>query len=32
VGYEPEKVRKALDRIGAIAEELARTNVAAAQS
>lgn len=29
VGYEPEKVRKALDRIGAIAEELARTNVAA---
>jgi aspartate/methionine/tyrosine aminotransferase len=32
VGYEPEKVRKALDRIGSIAEELARTNVAAAQS
>ncbi|HEY2233517.1 MAG TPA: aminotransferase class I/II-fold pyridoxal phosphate-dependent enzyme [Candidatus Angelobacter sp.] len=32
VGYEPEKVRKALDRIGAIAEQLARTNVAAAQS
>jgi aspartate/methionine/tyrosine aminotransferase len=29
VGYEPEKVRKALDRIGGIAEELARTNVAA---
>jgi aspartate/methionine/tyrosine aminotransferase len=29
VGYEPEKVRKALDRIGAIAEELSRTNVAA---
>jgi aspartate/methionine/tyrosine aminotransferase len=29
VGYEPEKVRKALSRIGAIAEELARTNVAA---
>jgi len=32
VGYEPEKVRKALDRIGAIAEELARTNVVAVQS
>lgn len=32
VGYEPEKVRKALDRIGEVAEELARTNVAAAQS
>ena len=32
VGYEPAKVRKALDRIGAIAEELSRTNVAAAQS
>jgi aspartate/methionine/tyrosine aminotransferase len=32
VGYEPEKVRKGLDRIGGIAEELARTNVAAAQS
>ena len=29
VGYEPEKVRKALDRIGAVAEELAQTNVAA---
>jgi aspartate/methionine/tyrosine aminotransferase len=26
VGYEPEKVRTALDRIGAIAKELARTN------
>jgi aspartate/methionine/tyrosine aminotransferase len=32
VGYEPEKVRKALDRIGAIAEELARTNVVVVQS
>jgi hypothetical protein len=32
VGYEPEKVRKALDRIGAIAEELARINVAAVRS
>jgi aspartate/methionine/tyrosine aminotransferase len=32
VGYEPEKVRKALDRIGAIAEELARANVAAVRS
>jgi len=32
VGYEPEKVRKALDRIGAIAEESARTNVVAVQS
>jgi aspartate/methionine/tyrosine aminotransferase len=32
VGYEPEKVRKALDRIGGIAEELARTNVAAVRS
>jgi aspartate/methionine/tyrosine aminotransferase len=32
VGYEPAKARKALDRIGAIAEELSRTNVAAAQS
>ncbi|MGC2741592.1 MAG: aminotransferase class I/II-fold pyridoxal phosphate-dependent enzyme [Candidatus Angelobacter sp.] len=32
VGYEPEKVRKALDRIGAVAEELAQTNVAAVRS
>jgi aspartate/methionine/tyrosine aminotransferase len=32
VGYEPEKVRKALDRIGVIAEELARTNVVAVRS
>jgi aspartate/methionine/tyrosine aminotransferase len=32
VGYEPEKVRKALDRIGAIAEELARTTVADVRS
>jgi aspartate/methionine/tyrosine aminotransferase len=32
VGYEPEKVKTALGRIGAIAEELARTNVAAARS
>jgi len=29
VGYEPEKVRTALERIGAVAAELARTNVAA---
>lgn len=29
VGYEPEKVRTALERIGAVATELARTNVAA---
>ena len=32
VGYEPKKVRTALERIGAVAEELARTNVAAARS
>lgn len=32
VGYEPEKVRKALDKIGAVAEELAQTNVAALRS
>jgi aspartate/methionine/tyrosine aminotransferase len=29
VGYEPEKVQTALERIGAVAAELARTNVAA---
>lgn len=29
VGYEPEKVSTALERIGAVAAELARTNVAA---
>jgi aspartate/methionine/tyrosine aminotransferase len=29
VGYEPEKVRTALERIGAVAAELARNNVAA---
>ena len=29
VGYEPKKVRMALERIGAVAAELARTNVAA---
>ena len=29
VGYEPQKVRTALERIGAVAEELAKTNVAA---
>jgi aspartate/methionine/tyrosine aminotransferase len=32
VGYEPEEVRKALDKIGALAEELAQTNVAALRS
>src|ERR1041385_7360569 len=32
VGYEPKKVRTELERIGAVAEELARTNVAAARS
>ncbi|HSK44842.1 MAG TPA: aminotransferase class I/II-fold pyridoxal phosphate-dependent enzyme [Candidatus Binatia bacterium] len=29
VGYEPEKVKTALERIGAVAAELSRTNVAA---
>jgi hypothetical protein len=29
VGYEPMKVRTALERIGAVAAELARNNVAA---
>lgn len=29
VGYEPEKVRTALNKIGAVSAELARTNVAA---
>jgi aspartate/methionine/tyrosine aminotransferase len=29
VGYEPEKVRTALERIGSVAAQLARTNVAA---
>ena len=31
VGYEPEKVRTALERIGGVAAELARTNVAVAR-
>jgi aspartate/methionine/tyrosine aminotransferase len=31
VGYEPEKVMTALERIGAVAAELARTNVAVAR-
>src|SRR5205807_9621713 len=31
VGYEPEKVRTALERIGAVAAELARANVVAAR-
>jgi len=32
VGYEPEKVKTALERIGGVAAELARTNVAAVRA